>query len=95
MHTYILIHNATSGVDLNYFQSERDDLNHLSFGGEDFDAELTKAQRTKKSMAKYLAENPKWAFVHGLIEKFGIDFSPYNEDILIDMVPDEIEVIPL
>lgn len=95
MHTYMLLHNADYGVYVYYFQSERTDLNHLTFGGEDFDEELTRAQKTKKSMAKYRKDNPQWGLVENLIDHFGIDFRPYSEDILIDMVPDEISTIPV
>ena len=95
MHTYVLLWSHDCTVETKYFQSERDDLNHLTFGGDEFESELNDLKDGEITEEEFNKNHFGWDVVSKLIKKFEIEFEPYKEDILIDMVPDDIEVIPL
>lgn len=95
MHTYVLLWSHDCTVETKYFQSERDDLNHLTFGGDEFESELNDLKGGEITEEEFNENHLGWDAVSKLIKQFGIDFEPYKEDILIDMVPDGIKVIDL
>jgi hypothetical protein len=95
MHTYVLLWSHDCTVETKYFQSERDDLNHLTFGGDAFESELNDMKDGEITEKEFNENHEGWDVVFNLIKRFEIDFEPYKEDILIDMVPDEIQVIDL
>lgn len=92
MHTYILLWSHDCTVETFYFKSNKEGIDGLTFGGEEFAKDLDDAESMGMDRDEFEESHEGWTFVQSVIEKFGLDFDPWKEDVMIDMVPDDIDM---
>lgn len=93
MSVYTMIYQHSAGHDIYHFKSEREDIDGITFGGVDFASDLMSAEMDGKDREEFEEDHEGWTFVQKLITHFDINFEPEKDEfIMIDMVPDEIEL---